>query len=432
MAFGPEFRESRAVISLGVLTGPIRPILSRAARAALIAVLMLAGCTHGAGPDGVVHSRAGAVRGTVAADHVLFQGIPYGAPPVGPLRWQPPQEPEAWNTARTTTAFANACAQYGRIYGPGTNNRHDETIATTLNQAVGSEDCLYLNVWRPANNDSNLPVIVFLHGGSNVSGYTADPVYDGANLARTANAIVVTPNFRLGILGFMNLPQLKTGDASTDSGNFTMLDSIKALQFVRTNSSSFGGNPDNVTVVGQSAGGHTALSLAGGRWSPGNFRRHCQAHLEEDFSSCAGYTTRLQGNWLDGLKKQVVLGVHRQRFDDDTWYTHEDPRIAAVIVGPISSWSTRSASSSIGVGSRFTIARRAPFRLAFTGKYAAGVTTSDEPSTRNRSHPNASSPARSCASRASSSASAWRLPITSSWRTIMPACTSMRPGPRPR
>ena len=88
---------------------------------------------------------------------------------------------------------------------------------------------------------------------------------------------------------------------------------------------------DRVGMFGGSAGGHTALSLAGGRWSPGNFRRHCQAHLEEDFSSCAGYTTRLQGNWLDGLKKQVVLGVHRQRFDDDTWYTHEDPRIAAVI-----------------------------------------------------------------------------------------------------
>jgi hypothetical protein len=98
-------------------------------------------------------------------------------------------------------------------------------------------------------------------GCGNVSGYTADPMYDGAALAKTANAIVVTPNFRLGILGFMNLPQLKTGDASTDSGNFTMLDSIKALQFVRTNSSSFGGNPDNVTVVGQSAGAINVWAL---------------------------------------------------------------------------------------------------------------------------------------------------------------------------
>ena len=72
--------------------------------------------------------------------------------------------------------FGNACAQYGRIYGPGANNRYDETIGTTLNQAVGSEDCLYLNIWRPANRRDDLPVIVFVHGGSNVSGYTADPV----------------------------------------------------------------------------------------------------------------------------------------------------------------------------------------------------------------------------------------------------------------
>ena len=93
-------------------------------------------------------------------------------------------------------------------------------------------------------------MIVFFHGGSNVSGYTADPMYDGAALAKAANAVVVTPNFRVGILGFLNLPQLKTGDAANDSGNFTLLDSIKALQFVRTNAAAFGGNPDNVTIDG--------------------------------------------------------------------------------------------------------------------------------------------------------------------------------------
>lgn len=88
---------------------------------------------------------------------------------------------------------------------------------------------------------------------------------------------------------------------------------------------------DRVGMFGGSAGGHTALSLAGGRWSPTSFRRHCAAHIEDDFSSCAGYTTRLRGNLLDGIKKQIVLGVHRQRFDDDTWYTHHDARLAAVI-----------------------------------------------------------------------------------------------------
>ena len=86
-----------------------------------------------------------------------------------------------------------------------------------------------------------------------------------------------------------------------------------------------------VGVFGGSAGGHTALSLAGGRWSPGGFRRHCEAHIEDDFSSCVGYTTRLRGNLLDGLKKAVALGVIRQRFSDDTWYSHTDPRVAAAI-----------------------------------------------------------------------------------------------------
>ncbi|ROZ71494.1 dienelactone hydrolase [Ramlibacter sp. WS9] len=88
---------------------------------------------------------------------------------------------------------------------------------------------------------------------------------------------------------------------------------------------------DRVGMFGGSAGGHTALSLAGGRWSPAAFRGHCQAHIEDDFSSCVGYTTRLRGNLLDGLKKAVALGVIRQRFDDETWYTHNDPRIAAVV-----------------------------------------------------------------------------------------------------
>jgi len=203
----------------------------------------------------------GDVRGSAHAGVFSWKGVPYAKPPVGDLRWRPPQEPEAWSGIRNTREFAAACSQYGRIYGPGANNRYDETIGTTLNQAVGGEDCLYLNIWRPSGSDENLPVIVFFHGGSNVSGYTADPVYDGAALAQAANAVVVTPNFRLGILGFLNLPQLKDGDPANDSGNFTLLDSIKALQFVQANARVFGGNPDNVTIMGQSAGAINVWAL---------------------------------------------------------------------------------------------------------------------------------------------------------------------------
>ncbi len=211
--------------------------------------------------------KVGTAFGTVVgvdASHTTgtyaWKGVPYAKPPVGELRWKAPADPDRWHSPRPTKQFASACAQYGRIYGPGANNKYDATIGTTLNQAVGQEDCLYLNIWRPAthhhdDDDDDLPVIVFVHGGSNVSGYTADPVYDGAALAKAAKAVVVTVNYRLGIFGFLYLPQLRNGvDPSEDSGNFALLDIVKALKFVRANIANFGGDPRKVTLMGQSAG----------------------------------------------------------------------------------------------------------------------------------------------------------------------------------
>jgi para-nitrobenzyl esterase len=228
-------------------------------------------------------TRFGKVVGVDDSDNsgtYAWKGIPFAKAPVGALRWKAPVDPDRWHKARTTQQFGNACVQYGRIYGPGANNRFDPTIGTTLGQAVGSEDCLYLNIWTPANrrggdrdrdrhdrdrNDDakgGLPVIVFVHGGSNVSGYTADPVYDGAALARTANAVVVSVNYRLGIFGFLNVAQLKSGvDLQEDSGNFALLDVIKALQFVRHDIAKFGGNPSNITLMGQSAGAINVYAL---------------------------------------------------------------------------------------------------------------------------------------------------------------------------
>ena len=235
------------------------------AAAGIALVLQIPAWASGAPSPVEQRTRFGTVIGiddSAASGTYAWKGVPFAKPPTGALRWKAPVDPDVWVAPKATQQFGNACVQYGRIYGPGANNRYDETIGTTLNQAVGSEDCLYLNIWRPATHHGGLPVIIFIHGGSDVSGYTADPVYDGAALAKAANAIVVTVNYRLGIFGFLNLPQLKTGvDADEDSGNFALLDIVKALQFVNRNIAGFGGNPARVTLMGQSAGAINVYAL---------------------------------------------------------------------------------------------------------------------------------------------------------------------------
>ena len=118
----------------------------------------------------VVGTDNSATSGTYA-----WKGVPFAAAPVGDLRWKPPVDPAAWTSPKYTQQFGNACVQSGRLYGPGLNNKYDATIGTSLGQTVGSEDCLYLNIWRPAGAATNLPVIVWVHGGSNISGYTGRP-----------------------------------------------------------------------------------------------------------------------------------------------------------------------------------------------------------------------------------------------------------------
>jgi para-nitrobenzyl esterase len=232
--------------------------------------IFLAGCGGSDSPGGasgdnaIRNTQFGQVQGVndaAASGTLYWLGIPFAAPPVGPLRWKAPVDPALWTGVLATQKFGNACVQYGRIYGPGSNNTYDATIGTTLNQAVGSEDCLYLNVWRPATSGT-LPVIVFIYGGSDVSGYTADPTYNGANLAKTANAVVVTINYRVGLFGWLNLAQLKNGtNALDDSGNFGTLDNIKAMQYIKANIADFGGDPNNITVTGQSAGAINVYAL---------------------------------------------------------------------------------------------------------------------------------------------------------------------------
>jgi para-nitrobenzyl esterase len=242
-------------------------LIQRSAACAALAALTLTACggSDDATPSPTQRDTAlGVVIGnddSATTGTYAWKGIPYAKAPVGALRWKAPVDIEPWTSPKTTQQFGNACASSSRLYGPGLNNKYDATIGTSFNSTVGSEDCLFLNVWRPATATETLPVIVFVHGGSNITGYTADPVYDGATLAKTANAVVVTVNYRLGVLGFLNSAQLKTGNEQDDSGNFALLDLVKSLQFINKNIAKFGGDAGNVTLMGQSAGAVNVWAL---------------------------------------------------------------------------------------------------------------------------------------------------------------------------
>ncbi|MBI4803710.1 MAG: carboxylesterase family protein [Desulfovibrio sp.] len=192
---------------------------------------------------GVVLLDSGPVRGKVEGGIREFLGIPYAAPPVGELRWKPPQAVAAWTTVRNATAFGPACPQSGPLE-PGC-----------------AEDCLSLNVWTPARKAGDkLPVMVWIHGGGFNFGATSQSEYHGRNLAGKG-VVVVTVNYRLGPLGFFVHPQLAAESGKAVAGNYGLLDQIEALQWVRRNIAAFGGDPDQVTIFGQSAGSRSVSLL---------------------------------------------------------------------------------------------------------------------------------------------------------------------------
>ena len=199
--------------------------------------------------------------GTSGKSGFSWLGVPFAKPPVGYLRWQPPEDPDPWNGVLKTQQYGNACTQVGGMFGPIPEGGDYSDIWETFFRPVGSEDCLYLNVWRPATQEENLPVLFFIYGGTNVVGTGADNVYVGKNLANAANAVVITTNYRVGHLGWFSHPALNTGDPLRDSGNFGLLDQIQALKFVKNNIANFGGDPHNVTIMGQSAGASNVFAL---------------------------------------------------------------------------------------------------------------------------------------------------------------------------
>ncbi|WNO53755.1 carboxylesterase/lipase family protein [Stakelama saccharophila] len=199
----------------------------------------------------VVRTEAGSVAGVVEADSgvAAFKGIPYAAPPVGELRWRAPEPAPAWQGVRDGARFGHACLQPPQspigLYSGG--------------MATPSEDCLTLNIWAP-KNARGLPVMVWIHGGALVGGSSSEPMYDGTKLAQR-EILVVSINYRLGLLGFLAHPALSAESPRHLSGNYGLLDQIAALHWVHDNIQAFGGDPDRVTIAGESAGGLSAIAL---------------------------------------------------------------------------------------------------------------------------------------------------------------------------
>ncbi|MFI7673027.1 carboxylesterase/lipase family protein [Actinophytocola sp. NPDC049390] len=228
----------------------------------VVATTVAAPVASARGAATVRHTSLGFVRGVDEAGSLSWRGIPYAEPPVGRLRWHAPVTHRPWHGVRDAREFGDGCVQEGRFFSPAPSGPHyGLDIRDGLKKPVGAEDCLTLNVFRPADRRENLPVIVFVYGGSNMVGYSADPMYDGRALARKAGAVVVTVNYRVGVFGWLDLPGRGTGDRLGDSGNFGTLDQLEALRFVNRNARAFGGDPGNVTVMGESAGAVNVWAL---------------------------------------------------------------------------------------------------------------------------------------------------------------------------
>jgi para-nitrobenzyl esterase len=221
---------------------------------ALAATIVLAAPALAAEP--VRNAPAGRISGVLNGDVAVFRGIPYAQPPVGALRWQPPQRLTRWEGTLPAKQFGNICMQ----------------VANSGDGGVGleqpSEDCLTLNIWAPAQArpEARKPVMLWLHGGGYTSGSGSAPLYDGSKLAQ-AGVVLVTINYRLGRFGFFAHPALGT------DANYGLLDQVAAVNWVRRNIAAFGGDPSNITLVGNSAGGESVLLLMSAPQLRGRFAR---------------------------------------------------------------------------------------------------------------------------------------------------------------
>lgn len=238
-------------------------MLSRVSRLSISFVLLLSAGCGDAGPAPLqVTTSEGLVEGTLDGDLRIFLGIPYAAPPTGVQRFLPPSPPPAHAETLVASAFGPSC--------PGTRTPLD----LVLRPLRADEDCLSLNIWTQSARGRR-PVMLFIHGGGYVNGASNIPVYNGANLARNGEVVVVSINYRLAALGFLSTEALQAERESLDggAGNMGILDMLAALRWVQANIAAFGGDPDNVTIFGESAGGSAVCSLLAADGAEGLFHR---------------------------------------------------------------------------------------------------------------------------------------------------------------
>jgi para-nitrobenzyl esterase len=204
----------------------------------------------------------GVIEGVISADGLVktFKGVPYAAPPLGPLRWKPPQPVTPWSGVRPASE-----------YGPRAMQKHmwDDMI---FHDSGPSEDCLYLNLWMPAHAKGPLPVMFWIHGGGFVAGASSEARQDGGNLCKEG-VLVVSLNYRMGVFGLMAHPELEAESELHASGNYGLMDQVAGLRWVRRNIAAFGGDPDNVTLFGESAGSWSVSALVASPQARGLFRR---------------------------------------------------------------------------------------------------------------------------------------------------------------
>lgn len=249
---------------------------------------------------GSVRVAQGELVGAVAGLVESFKGVPYAAPPTGSLRWRAPHPAPAWAGALDATRYAPACMQGGIPWPPATPSEPQ------------SEDCLYLNVWRPAGVSpaARLPVMVWIPGGGWTDGSGSAPLYDGSPLARRG-VVVVTLNYRVGAFGFLAHEALSNESPRHDSGNYGLRDQVAALRWVRDNIDAFGGDPGRVTIFGQSAGSMSANLLTVSPPARGLFQRVIgqSGAVFIPPAMAGGDAFRLKGAQAEGARFAEALGA---------------------------------------------------------------------------------------------------------------------------